>query len=297
LLRKSRQHHVWQQYLRSWSDDGQVCCLQSDRLFRTGTPVLGVATDFYKVPRLTDEDLSLIHLLLALDKVHPIARKHHEMVLQNILSPSLFVQQHRGELKHLKQIDELLDFYNTNAVDNHHTAIESGFVPLLAPTLQADVEWYQNDQHCISFCNFIAAQHMRTRNVKEKTIARLKDRVGLDISRVWNILGLILGFNIGCALFLERKRRRLILLQNDTGMQFITGDQPLINLHGDGESPPESLSFYYPLSPRLALYLGEPEESPVRSFDALTADAVLELNLRIARASHSQTYAHAADSL
>jgi hypothetical protein len=118
MRRKSRQHHVRQQYLRSWSEDGKVYCLQDNRVFRTGTPVLGVTTDFYKVPCLTDVDLILIQFLLALDKVHPIARKHHEMVLQNILSPSLFVRQHRGEFKHLPQIDDLLDVHNTNAVDS-----------------------------------------------------------------------------------------------------------------------------------------------------------------------------------
>jgi hypothetical protein len=297
MRRKSKQHHVWQQYLRSWSEEGKVYCLQNDRVFRTGTPVLGVATDFYKVPALTNEDLKLIHFLLALDKAHPIARKHHEMVLQNILSPTLFVQQHRGELQHLTEIDDLLDVYNTNAVDDQHTAIESSFVPLLARTLNQDIAWYENAQHCISFCNCIAAQHMRTRNLKEKTIARLKDRMGLDISRVWDILVLIFGFNIGCALFLERKGRPLIIVRNDSGVSFITGDQPVINLYGDGESSPESLSFYYPVSPRLALYLGEPGESSDIPFHALTVDAVSALNLRMARASHSQTYAHSADSL
>jgi hypothetical protein len=85
--------------------DGKVYCLQGDRIFPTGTPVLGVKTDFYKVHLFTEADLKLLHFLLALDKVHPIARKHHEMVLQNILTPMLFVQQNRGRLDNMGSLD------------------------------------------------------------------------------------------------------------------------------------------------------------------------------------------------
>lgn len=296
-VRKSGQHHVWQQYLRSWSEGGKVYCLQNGRLFRTGTPVLGITTNFYKVQSLTEEDLKLVHFLLALDKVHPVARQHHERVLKNVLSPMLFVRQHRGELNHLPEIDNLVDIYDTNAVDNQHTIIESGFVPLLTRALDEDISWYENDEHCISFCNFIAAQHMRTRKIKEETVSRLKERMGLDISRVWDILALIFGFNIGCGLFLERKRRRLIIIRNKSSMQFITGDQPVINLCANGETPPESLSFYYPISPGLALYLGEPEKASNIPFQALTVEAVAQLNISMAHASHSQTYAQSAEPL
>jgi hypothetical protein len=123
-VKKPRQHHVWQQYLRAWSVGGEVYCLQGDRIFRTGTPVLGMATDFYKLRPLTEGDLKLLKFLLALDKVHPIARKHHEMVLQNILIPMVFVQQNRDKLNNLSPVDDLLDTHNTNAVDNQHTVIE-----------------------------------------------------------------------------------------------------------------------------------------------------------------------------
>jgi hypothetical protein len=106
-----------------------------------------------------------------------------------------------------------------------------------------------------------------------------------------------LGFNIGCGLFLERKKRRLVVVRNDTAVPFVTGDQPVTNLHGDGETPPEILSLYYPISPRLALYLGEPDEVTDTPFEAMTAKAATYLNLRIAKASHSQVYAQTPDLL
>jgi hypothetical protein len=296
-IKKPHQHHVWQQYLRAWSVDGKVYCLQADRIFPTGTPVLGVKTDFYKVQPFTEDDLKLLHFILALDKVHPIARKHHEMVLQNILSPMLFVKQHRERLNNIPLIDNLLDTHNTNAVDDQHTAIEKTFAPLLARSLAGDFSWYDDNQDCISFCNFVGAQQMRTRGVKERTISRLKERMGVDVSRIWDILALIFGFNIGCSLFLDREKRRLIAVRNDTAVPFITSDQPVINLHGNGETPPEMASLYYPISPRLALYLGEPNDPSDIPFEAMTASGATYLNLRVAKASHSQVYAQTRDLL
>ena len=296
-VKKPRQHHVWQQYLRAWSVGGEAYCRQGYRIFRTGTPVLGMATDFYKLRPLTEGDLKLLKFLLALDKVHPIARKHHEMVLQNILIPMVFVQQNRDKLNNLSPVDDLLDTHNTNAVDNQHTVIERTFAPLLARSLGGDFSWYENDKDCISFCNFVGAQQMRTRGVKERTISRLKERMGVDISRIWDILALIFGFNIGCGLFLERKKRRLIAVRNDTAVPFITSAQPVTNLHGNGETPPEILSLYYPISPWLALYLGEPDEVTDTPFEAMTARAATCLNLRIAKSSHSQVYAQTPDPL
>jgi hypothetical protein len=277
--------------------EGKVYCLQNDRIFRTGTPVLGMTTDFYKLQPFTERDLKLLHFILALDKVHPVARKYHEMVLQNVLTPMLLVQQNRDKLNNLSLVDSLLDTHNTNAVDNHHTVIERAFAPLLARSLAGDFTWYENDQDCISFCNFVGAQQMRTRAVKERTVKRLRERMGVDVSRIWDILALIFGSNIGCGLFLERKKRRLIAVRNDTTVPFITSDQPVTNLHGDGETPPEVLSLYYPISSRLALYLGEPDEVIDIPFEAMTARAATYLNLRIAKASHSQVYAQTPDPL
>jgi hypothetical protein len=296
-VKRPHQHHVWQQYLRSWSVNGEVYCLQGDRLFRTGTPALGVKTDFYKVQSLTEGDLKLLRLILALDKVHPIAREHHEMVLQNILTPMLFVKRNRKRLNNIPLVEEFLDIYNTNAVDNQHTVIESAFAPLLARSLERDFNWYENSADCVNFCNFVAAQLMRTRGVKEATISRLKERMGLDVSRIWDILALIFGFNIGCSLFLERKARRFIVVRNDTAVPFITSDQPIINLHRDGETPPEMASLYYPIAPRLALYLGEPNDAIDIPFEAMTANGATYFNSRIAEASHSQVYAQTPELL
>ncbi len=103
----------------------------------------------------------------------------------------------------------------------------------------------------------------------------------------------MLATSIGMTVFLEKDTRMLTRVENTTDVTFITGDQPLINLHSDsGEKPPATLSWYYPISPRLALLLPAAHEEPAFSMATLRAAQVSDLNQRILVASHRQTFAH-----
>ena len=96
---------------------------------------------------------------------------------------------------------------------------------------------------------------------------------------------------IPTSLFLGRKRQQLVLLHNNTEVGFITGDQPVINLHGGNRpKPPTKLSMYYPISPTAALIWGEVDEEVPYSTSTLTAGQVSAFNARIAAEAHSQLF-------
>jgi hypothetical protein len=97
--------------------------------------------------------------------------------------------------------------------------------------------------------------------------------------------------NISMSVFLERKKRRLVLIGNTTQLTFIAGDQPITNLHGGGEKSPAALSWYYPISPHLALLLPEAGEKPAVSTASLTPAQISDLNARMVEASHRQVFA------
>jgi hypothetical protein len=105
-VKKPRQHYVWQEYLRSWAVNGKVHCLREGRVFATGTAVLGVETDFYKVHAITDQDLALLRLVAGLKTLHPLQREFTESFLDRVLSPTLFVSQYREELTNISDVDE-----------------------------------------------------------------------------------------------------------------------------------------------------------------------------------------------
>jgi len=96
----------------------------------------------------------------------------------------------------------------------------------------------------------------------------------------------------------EAKRRPLILLENETDVPFITGDQPVINLlsPGTGE-PPKLLAFYYPVSPQLAVILDEASERTGYAARPVSAHHVIALNRRIQAAAHAQVFGSSRDVL
>jgi hypothetical protein len=88
-----------------------------------------------------------------------------------------------------------------------------------------------------------------------------------------------------------------VLVENSTDLAFITGDQPIINLHGGGEKSPATLSWYYPISPRVALLLPAVDEDPIVSTTSLTSAQVRHLNARMVAASQRQVFAQSRSAL
>ncbi len=103
--------------------------------------------------------------------------------------------------------------------------------------------------------------------------------------------------NIGASLFAEWKKRKLVLVHNHTGVTFVTGDQPIINLHAGTAVPPTKLSLYYPISPCLALILSEPDEEPSFSTESLTSMQAAVLNEKMLAACHTQVFGQSEASL
>jgi hypothetical protein len=152
------------------------------------------------------------------------------------------------------------------------------------------VSFYSTEEGCITFLHFICTQLMRTKGIKARTIEIVKQKNGHDLTRIWDIMSHMFSVNIGASLFLERKKRKLAIIENSTDVPFITGDQPVINLRGNRMQPVTTFSLYYPLAPRLALILSEVDEDPALSTDSLTPTQVLTLNAKIFEACHSQVF-------
>jgi hypothetical protein len=99
-------------------------------------------------------------------------------------------------------------------------------------------------------------------------------------------------------LFLNRKRRKLALVHNQTDVPFVTGHQPAINLKANGVGAPEkNLAIYYPISPQLALVLGDVDETSEFPAEGLTPAQASMLNQNVFKASYKQVFAQTEESL
>lgn len=288
-----RQHHVWQRYLRPWAKDGNVACLQDGRIINTGTRVLAVEKDFYKIEPLTDADWR--HVDWVISQTDPLSQRAHWEYVRGLMAPLQLGSQFPTN----PAIQERIKDYATEALEHHHSNVESAFEPLLENLLNENSAFYQDDRS-IRFLWYLSTQYMRTKGIKERAIARLGTLdPAFDFSRIWNVLVPIFAHNIGASLYRERRQRNLTIIKNKTDVPFITGDQPAVNLYGGNGTlpPPDKLAIYYPISPRLGLVLcevGEPSGYPELGIAEAQID---ELNRRIITTSHRQVYANSRSAL
>src|SRR5207249_1044533 len=116
----------------------------------------------------------------------------------------------------------------------------------------------------------------------------------------WGLLSHILATNFSYSLFSNRADLRITLLENGDGPEFITTDQPLINLRAVGlppEAQAQDLLLYYPISPTTALLLA-PDQSPGGTHRrTLQSQESCLYNQAMLEFAHEQVYATCEDLL
>ena len=136
-----RNHHVWQRFLKSWTTNGTIWCLQGGRIFLTGTPSIAVEKDFYKLHKLTREEVALIKMLF--DKGHPLSKRNHASLLNSLMLPFQIAQQVKHP-QHRAEIDKYLDGYASNVLEDYHASIEASFIPSLESALNGNISFYND---------------------------------------------------------------------------------------------------------------------------------------------------------
>jgi Protein of unknown function (DUF4238) len=287
-----RQHHVWRSYLEAWATDGKIFCLQSGQIFNPNVTKVAVERDFYKLHNLTDADIQAIRLIFGNS---PTPAKE---ILENFIYMLGFAGRLKAELPSTGDpaIDAQLDRYIITAEEEFHARLESDIKPVFDAIRRKDLSFYDDPELCGQFAHFLSLQNLRTKGVRERFLVAERERPsgfgdGFSAERCWNIIAHCAAVNAGGSLLLERQKRPVILLENETGTPFITGDQPAVNLLGasPGEMP-RLLAFYYPVSPQLAVILDEVQERTGFRPGQVSVEQVEILNGKIQRAAHKQVF-------
>jgi hypothetical protein len=291
-----RQHHVWRSYLEAWATGKKIkkiFCLQQGKIFNPNVANVAVQRDFYKLQTLTDADVQIIRFFF---KDSPPTAKP---VIENFI----IMFGWAGRLKELLTGDPAsaayINKYIIMAEEDFHARLEGNIKPIFDAIRRKDLSFYRDPILCGQFTHFLSLQHLRTKGMRERMFANESERpLASSVERCWNIICHSAAVNAGGSLLIERDKRPLILLENDTGTPFITGDQPTVNLLAlpPGELP-RLLAFYYPVSPRLAVILDEADEPTGFRPGQVSTVQVERLNGEIHRAAHKQVFASSREVL
>ena len=249
------QHYVWRHYLEAWeNDDGLVICSRNRGIpFATNPRNLMAEHNFYEVPHITKSDADLLKGFAGLAGTEELRQMHYNLIgafeyVSNahelIQSSDMFTSEEQTAARNV--IIEL--------EDKLHGQIERNAHPLLAKLREKRAEFIHVEEKASNFFRFLAHQYFRTKHMRT-AIKEDLTRCGpnQDLAKRANLVCHIAAENVAASLFVDRNEFDLVFLNDADGVEFITGDQPIVNLMGTGGSQETTeLVLYYPLKPDLS---------------------------------------------
>ena len=273
------QHYVWQHYLEAWeNDDGLVHCSRNQACpFATNPRNLMAEHNFYEIPHITRADANILKGFAESAGTEELRQAH-----RNLIDAFAYVTN-ANEL--IKRSDISTSEEKTaarNAVieleDMLHGQIERNAHPLLAELREKRAEFIHIEEQAINFFRFIAHQYFRTKRIRSAIMEEIsRIDTDQDLGKLANLVCHMAAENVGASLFVDRNEFDLVFLTAADDVGFITGDQPIVNLVGTGDSQETTdLVWYYPLKPNLAC-LVVPKEYNLRSVQ-ISGEVVEALN-------------------
>ena len=303
---KHRHHYVWKHYLNAWTDTkNKIWLYQKGNYLNTTTNNVALVNDFYAIRELSQADINFI-ILTEIDGTNkdlrqlqfewlsfftfPQSRKnlYEEIGTKDLQSSASFLKIHKEMI--------------FNSMENIHDKIESFSTPILDALLKGNTDFLQTEDTCWLFFVYMCMQYLRTNRMEQEILhkSRQLQTFGADISKCWPVMRNIYATNIAYTLFNKRASLAITILNNNTQTEFITSDQPVINifsvlLNGARSLKEHELELYYPVSPKRAIIISKTSEK-IASKNVTDQDAFL-YNKLIAKASHEQIYANSENAL
>lgn len=193
-----------------------------------------------------------------------------------------------------EEVMRLIDEAAIEQEEELHGRIEQEAMVVLEALLVGDASFFKIPGERTKFFYFLCVQYTRTKKLKANALEGPRKLTAVKPDNIWNALSHIIATSLGQSLIAYSYQ--LYFLRPGGEGVFITGDQPVINLHGTYLAPaetPRELELYYPISPKLAVLIttGPPANSN------LTDEEVGDYNQHIQIQSHSQLFAHSASVL
>ncbi|OHD11801.1 MAG: hypothetical protein A2086_03065 [Spirochaetes bacterium GWD1_27_9] len=300
IQKKVRHHYVFQFYLKPWTIDDKLFCLniKDKKIFNTKTDKIGLKNNFYKLNELSKSDLQFIDLFF-------FQKMDTKLVEMNKAWIPLFnlIFDIKNKLQEKSSLDidkiNIFEIMINNLLENLHNNIENNAIPIIKELQNDNIRFLEDKKNLSNFLFFLCAQYFRTKKIKDDVINSAKNLGFNVIERIWNVGSIIFSTNLSASLYAEKEQLEFKIIKSKL-TNFITGDQPIINVYGNykknNKEIPSDLKFYYPISPKNSLLI---EKKTKKNFIIEDIND-LELNFYnnlIRKASHEQIYSNTKEDL
>lgn len=298
---KRKHHYVWRRYLNQWSENDLIWCLRNGIIFRPNLMGVAQKKDFYKINELSEKDIDFLYYYI--DQLpDPVLKKECKgwVDVFSKVSEMIRVLRNKWAKGVEPDIDKKIDLIIHNTEEELHSAIEVSAIHIMDKLIAGNHDVFEDSSNYIKFINYICTQYTRTNNVRQTVVGSLLTFQLADINKIWNILSHITATAISLSIIREKGAWSVVILDNQSSIPFITTDQPVINTFSAfGETPNEhdSLEFYYPLSPTVAILLTKRKEFLNTKNFIVDACQVEHYNSSMVSLAHEQIFASSENEL
>lgn len=205
--------------------------------------------------------------------------------------------------------DNYVEALRCNTIEKLYTQHENECQHILIALANKDLSILENCNDMANFMQFYGHQITRTKTFKDLIMSGLRGGKLKDLplflkvmDECWWFIAYMLGVNIGNSLYLDRGCDSHCLLVNNTGMPFITSDQPIINVSQSiggnevRELKNHECDYYYPISPNVAYMINKSNRFP-SGIVSVGKDVVDEMNVKMARNANIHIISNSEESL
>ena len=305
MVKKKRQHYVWQRYLRNWAkNQSQIYCLLDNKVILAKTTRLAVEKNFYKLGKFNLKDLEYVEKIYV-QTIEGAARDYAYSIINKFRTMAILRDFILAVSPNSAGVANSLDVSFTNFEENYHAKIEGDAVYYLDSLLNRQTEFYNAPDENTEFNLFLMTQYVRTKKIQEAMLSLAAKRPNLykPTERTMSVYRLIVAHTVAMGLSdcCSKQMCSFKLLINDTDAPFITGDQPVINTKG-GDIDPDtgyvpSLELYYPISPKIAILIDPKYGTNQNQESYVTEEEAKQYNDMIFHESHEQIFAYEVEHL
>jgi hypothetical protein len=290
-IRKKRHHYVWKKYLKEWAGNNRKIWCSTNHEKPIERPLIKVAFKFcfYSLEniRLTSEELNLIEYVI--NNSNEKLKRQNEFFLEQYRQLVFYVDNYGSSIP--SALLDRINIFLNNLIEDYHAEIERKLGRFLECIKNKDSSFFAEKFQKISFIRCLTNQYTRT--FKQELDGFKEKNINMDNVRPF--IQLILANNIGVTLL----KSNFVLMINQTSTAFITGDQPVVNIHHEKKGViPDDFELYYPVSPSVAVLLSDDSKYlDVKELFLNSVEDVMKYNQYIFRGSDSQLYSNSKESL
>ena len=250
-----------EEIFRSWSNSKDLipALIKFENKIAT-TNLMNVAQEkfYYSLQEFTKEEEVALKEIIS-----NLSNRDTEVIFQEYFKLFISYSQLKRALKSnnlpknkLLELENRLDLMKSNLMEDFHSDFETFGERLIQVKKFEDLKFLDDDESELKTFIFLCIQYVRTKRMQNLFIDKFKNHNRI-LPKYFHILSFVLGTGIANGLR-SYKKTKFIFIENISVIDFITSDQPVINLKEDERDEKGnviSMELFYPLNPRIALKL------------------------------------------